>query len=270
MSPYLILSVIMLSVAAAYIFYKQNNGKYNLEVLPDSVLHQQEPLPIVTEPPLHLQPIVEETREGFGTGCALSQGNRVAEGFAREADFNVAPKSGVAFPKGCPKAKLAFPDLTKNLDAAPVEEPFASTEGIEEGFATNGVVPQGSYGAEGFANGLGETLPSNANPFMNVLVPEYKYNPERAPAAEVDDPKVKQGLDDFFRTNFYNDPTDVFGKSQDQRQFVTMPSTSIPNDRESFMKWCYNIVPQNCKSGGRAGCLPGTDGGPIASLNQEF
>lgn len=238
MSPYLILSVIMLSVAATYIFYKQNDGKYNLEVLPNSFLKQQEPLPIVTEPPFHLQPIVEETREGF----------------AREADFYVTPKSGVAFPKGCPKAKLAFPDLTKNLDAAPMEEQFASTNGLEEGFIS----------------GLGETLPSNANPFMNVLVPEYKYNPERAPAAEIDDPKVKQGLDDFFRTNFYNDPTDVFGKSQDQRQFVTMPSSSIPNDRESFMKWCYNIVPQNCKSGGRAGCLPGTDGGPIVSLNQAF
>jgi hypothetical protein len=240
MSPYLILSVIMLSVATAYIFYKQNNGKYNLEILPNSVLKQQEPLPIVTEPPLHLQPIIEEN---------------IKEPFTMAADFRVTPPSRVGAPRGCPKAKLAFPDLTKNLDAAPADDDnFAGAPGIEEGFL----------------NGYGETLPSNANPFMNVLVPEYKYNPERAPAAEVDDPKVKQGLDDFFRTHFYNDPTDVFGKSQDQRQFVTMPSTSIPNDRESFMKWCYNIVPQNCKSGGRAGCLPGTDGGPIVSLNQEY
>lgn len=245
----------MLSVATAYIFYKQNNVKYNLEVLPDSLLHQQEPLPIVTEPPLHLQPIVEETdqgnrvAEGFGTSRALSQGNRVAEGFAREADFYVTPPSRVGAPKGCPKTKLAFPDVTKNLEVEP-----ASTNGINEGFIS----------------GFGETLPSNANPFMNILVPEYKYNPDRAPAAEIDDPTVKQGLDDYFRTHFYNDPTDVFGKSQDQRQFVTMPSTSIPNDRESFMQWCYNIVPQNCKSGGREGCLPGTDGGPIVSLNQAF
>ncbi len=243
MSPYLVLSVIMLSVAAAYIFYKQNNGKYNIAILPDSILHQQEPLPIVTEPPIHLQPIVEET---------------VKEPFTMAADFHVTPPSRVAAPKGCPKAKLAFPDLTKNLEAAPKDDDnYADTIGLKAG-------------AEGFISGFGETLPSNANPFMNVLVPEYKYNPERAPAAEVDDPTVKQGLDDFFRTHFYNDPTDVFGKSQDQRQFVTMPSTSIPNDRDSFMKWCYNIVPQNCKSGGREGCLPGTDGGPIVSLNQEF
>lgn len=122
---------------------------------------------------------------------------------------------------------------------------------------------------EGFAN-MDETLPAPANPFMNVLIPEIKYNPERPEAAPVDDPLVKQQLDDMFRTNFFNDPTDVFGRSQDQRQFITMPSTSIPNDRESFMKWCYNIVPQNCKSGGREGCLPGTDGGPITSLNQAY
>ncbi len=124
--------------------------------------------------------------------------------------------------------------------------------------------------AEGFVNGALETRPAPANPFMNVLIPEIKYDPERPEAASVDDPAVKQQLDDMFRVNFFNDPTDVFGKSQDQRQFITMPSTSIPNDRESFMKWCYNIVPQNCKSGGRAACLPGTDGGPITSLNQNF
>ena len=112
--------------------------------------------------------------------------------------------------------------------------------------------------------------PKQSNPFMNVLIPEIKYDPERPEAASVDDPTVKQQLDDMFRTNFFNDPTDVFGKSQDQRQFITMPSTSIPNDRESFMKWCYNITPQNCKSGGREGCLPGTDGGPITSLNQAY
>lgn len=126
--------------------------------------------------------------------------------------------------------------------------------------------------AEGFVNGASETErgPAPANPFMNVLIPEIKYDPERPEAASVEDPEVKQQLDDMFRVNFFNDPTDVFGKSQDQRQFITMPSTSIPNDRESFMKWCYNIVPQNCKSGGREACLPGTDGGPITSLNQAF
>ncbi len=158
-------------------------------VVADSLLpDQQEPLPIVTEPPIHLQPIIEETGEG----------------------------------------------------------------------------------AEGFANLERVTLPTQANPFMNVLIPEIKYDPLRPEAAPIDEPQVKQELDDFFRVNFFNDPTDVFGKSQDQRQFITMPSTSVPNDRESYQNWLYNIVPLNCKAGGRAACLPGTDGGPITSLNQNF
>jgi hypothetical protein len=77
-------------------------------------------------------------------------------------------------------------------------------------------------------------------------------------------------LDDFFRTNFFNDPTDVFGKNQSQRQFITMPSTTIPNDRESYQNWLYKMYPEPCKAGGREACYPGTDGGPIVSLNQYY
>jgi hypothetical protein len=190
-SPYLIIITVTLAVAAGLIYYNQSSARKtvrvhdNTAILPDQV-RAAEPLPIVTEPPFHLQPIIEEEQA------------TITEGFADKTD------------------------------------------------------------------------PAPANPFMNVLIPEIKYDPERPEAASVDDPTVKQQLDDMFRTNFFNDPTDVFGKSQDQRQFITMPSTSIPNDRESFMKWCYNITPQNCKSGGREGCLPGTDGGPITSLNQAY
>ena len=114
------------------------------------------------------------------------------------------------------------------------------------------------------------TFPTLKNPFMNVLNDEITYNPGRAAAAPADAPMVKQSLDDFFRTNFYNDPTDVFGKQQDQRQFYTMPSTSIPNDRESLQNWLYNIYPKPCKAGGREACYAGTDGGPITSLNQYY
>ncbi len=195
-SPYLLLITVILAVTAGFIYYTQTNARKTVRIHDQTAIlpEMAEPLPIVTEPPFHLQPIVEEET---GPGIGL----------------------------------------------IPTEDGFQNPS---------------------------ETNPSPANPFMNVLIPEIKYNPERPEAAPVDDPTVKQQLDDMYRTNFFNDPTDVFGKSQDQRQFITMPSTSIPNDRESFMKWCYNIVPQNCKSGGREGCLPGTDGGPITSLNQEF
>lgn len=164
----------------------------------------------------------------------------------------------------------------------------------------------GSASSEGFANDLttgfeatlrdesGEqvtfpspdaetTYPTPRNPFMNVLPTDYprnvyskvheksqEYNPDRPAAAPTDDPMVNAQLDDYFRTNFFNDPTDVFGKNQSQRQFITMPSTTIPNDRESYQNWLYKMAPEPCKAGGREACYPGTDGGPIVSLNQYY
>ena len=110
-------------------------------------------------------------------------------------------------------------------------------------------------------------LPTAKNPFMNVLIDEIKYNPTRPLAASVMDPSVKVTLEEFFRTDFYSDPTDVFGKTQSQRQFVAMPSTGIPNDVDSYQNWLYRIPGKTCKEGGREACLPGTDGGAVTWLN---
>jgi hypothetical protein len=114
------------------------------------------------------------------------------------------------------------------------------------------------------------TPPSARNPFMNVLLDEYKYNPERPQAASVGNSAVKQTLDDYFRVQWFSDPTDVFGRNQSQRQFVTQPSTSIPNDRDSYQNWLYKIPGKTCKEGGRDACLAGTDGGPITWLNMDL
>jgi hypothetical protein len=114
-----------------------------------------------------------------------------------------------------------------------------------------------------------ETTPNPKNPFMNVLINELKYNPSRPPAANIDDPTLKTQLDDFFRIQWFSDPTDVFGRSQSQRQFYTMPSTSVPSDRGTFQDWLYKIPGKTCKEGGREACLAGTDGGPIPWLNSD-
>ena len=107
------------------------------------------------------------------------------------------------------------------------------------------------------------------NPFMNVLIDEIKYNPTRPPAANSSSLNNKLLLDDFFRVQFTSDPTDVFGKTQSQRQFITMPSTTVPNDQASYQDWLYKIPGKTCKEGGREACLPGTDGGKIPWLNVE-
>jgi hypothetical protein len=55
------------------------------------------------------------------------------------------------------------------------------------------------------------TPPTSRNLFMNVLLDEIKYNPDRPEAATVGNPTVKQTMDDFFRVQWFSDPTDVFG-----------------------------------------------------------
>ena len=113
------------------------------------------------------------------------------------------------------------------------------------------------------------TPPTSKNLFMNVLLDEMKYNPDRPGAAPVGNPTVKQTLDDFFRVHWFSDPTDVFGKNQNQRQYVTQPSTTVPNDQGSFANWLYKIPGKTCKEGGRESCLSGTDTGTIPWLSQS-
>jgi len=104
------------------------------------------------------------------------------------------------------------------------------------------------------------TPPAAKNLFMNVLIDEYKYNPDRPAAAPVTDPIVKQAMDDYFRVQWFSDPTDIFGKNQSQRQFVTQPSTSIPNDQKSFQEWLYKIPGKTLKEGGTYLNLQGSAG----------
>jgi hypothetical protein len=93
--------------------------------------------------------------------------------------------------------------------------------------------------------------PTEDNPFMNVLLTDC---PDRAPAADITDPEVEQQVDQHFNNTLYRNVNDIWGKNNSQRQFYTNPSTTIPNDRDSFMKWCYN-TPYTCKEGNSERCL---------------
>lgn len=155
---------------------------------------------------------------------------------------------------------------------ADAEGPIGATSAAVESLpsqpvvTTTGAAPMYDVIGSG-ASAATLTLPTARNPFMNVLLDEIKYNPTRPLAIKTTDPSVKVSLDDFFRTEFYNDPTDVFGKTQSQREFITMPSTGIPNDQASYQDWLYKIPGKTCKEGGREACLPGTDGGALPWMN---
>ena len=130
--------------------------------------------------------------------------------------------------------------------------PAAQASPKKEGFQTDAAVPDGVYHVIGSgAAPAANTLPTARNPFMNVLLDEIKYNPSRPDAAPVNMPAVKQTLNDYFRVQWFSDPTDVFGKNQSQRQFVTQPSTTVPNDQGAFADWLYRIPGKTCKEGGR-------------------
>uniref|UniRef100_A0A6C0IK43 Uncharacterized protein n=1 Tax=viral metagenome TaxID=1070528 RepID=A0A6C0IK43_9ZZZZ len=168
------------------------------------------------------------------------------------------------------------PHLEPSGYIAPIKEHFVNG-GAEKGSVQPTVShlnagPIGVEEVDGFPyagpNLPDYTPPTSRNLFMNVLVDEQKYNPGRPAAAPVSDPTVKQTMDDYFRVQWFSDPTDVFGKNQGQRQFVTQPSTTVPNDQGSFADWLYKIPGKTCKEGGREACLAGSDGSAIPWLNQ--
>jgi hypothetical protein len=170
-------------------------------------------------------------------------------------------------------AEIPIKPLLQGYDA-PVNEHF-----INGGSTINSVQPYDNDGPDGLLEVIAHpysgsalpdyTPPTSRNLFMNVLVDEIKYNPDKKEAAQVDGSLVKQTLDDYFRIQWFSDPTDVFGKNQSQRQFVTQPSTTVPNDQGSFADWLYKIPGKTCKEGGREACLAGTDGGAVTWLNQK-
>jgi hypothetical protein len=100
-------------------------------------------------------------------------------------------------------------------------------------------------------SGSGEQLPNKNNPFMNVLLTDH---PERPPAADHDLPQIKQQVNQHFSHGLYRDANDIWDKNNSQRQFYTNPSTTVPNDRDSFMKWCWK-TPNTCKDGNPSRCM---------------
>jgi hypothetical protein len=97
------------------------------------------------------------------------------------------------------------------------------------------------------------TRPTLDNPFMNVTMkdllnidPKTQMIVDRPQACDTSDPEIKRSLDEMFNHNLFKDVNDVFGKMNSQRQFYTMPSTTIPNAQDEFAKWLY-ANPKTCK-----------------------
>lgn len=96
------------------------------------------------------------------------------------------------------------------------------------------------------------TSPTLDNPFMNVTMKDYMNFDkdgsivDRPPACDISDPTVKNEIETNFNNNLFKDTNDVFGRSNSQRQFFTMPYTTVPNRRDDFQSWLY-LSPATCK-----------------------
>jgi hypothetical protein len=94
---------------------------------------------------------------------------------------------------------------------------------------------------EVFDNEMNElcTRPTPENPFMNVLVSDIGDNPLRPAACDVEDHRVRNKMHQYFDAGLYRDVDDIFHSKASDRQFYTMPVTTVANDAGAFASWLY-------------------------------
>jgi hypothetical protein len=116
------------------------------------------------------------------------------------------------------------------------------------------------------------TMPTVANPMMNVLLPEIAYDPERNKAALAYNPKIEKEINhttevatvlDFeprtiteaekLRKKLFADLGDKYEFDDSMRSFYTNPNTTIPNDQKGFAEFCYGSM-VSCKEGNEFAC----------------
>lgn len=113
--------------------------------------------------------------------------------------------------------------------------------------------------------------PTPENPYSNVLVTDYELNPEKLPAPPISNPIVN----DMVTTNalkmvqeanpgqpdiaqkLFRDINEQLNFEQMNRQFVTNPATTIPNDQGAFADFCYGSM-ISCKEGNLFACARNT------------
>jgi hypothetical protein len=99
------------------------------------------------------------------------------------------------------------------------------------------------------------TAPTPQNPFMNVLISDYARNPDRSPACNIEEKHTRRMIRKHFESKLFKNLDDVNDTENSFRQFYTTPSTSIPNDQESFAKWLYFSEEKTCKEGNLSKCF---------------
>ena len=123
-------------------------------------------------------------------------------------------------------------------------------------------------------NGISEIPPTgifdegtSINPFSNVLLTDYDFNPNKKPA----EPAFNKNIIDTINKNtkqmvqelnptisnleskLYSGLGDNFRFEQSQQRFLSNPSTTIPNNDKAFKDFCYGSM-ISCKEGNPFAC----------------
>lgn len=109
--------------------------------------------------------------------------------------------------------------------------------------------------------------PEPSNPFGNVLMSDYDYNPNKKPAPaafnqNVNDRILNSAKQFVSQANpdqpdiadkLFKDLGDQYVFEQSLRPFHSNPSTTIPNDQQAFSEFCYGSM-ISCKEGNDFAC----------------
>ena len=109
--------------------------------------------------------------------------------------------------------------------------------------------------------------PSTDNPFSNVLLNDYDYNPNKKPAPPINKPDVnakileeaKQLVQNMnpsqpdIASKLFKDLGNQYVFEQSLQPFYSNPSTTIPNDQAAFADFCYGSM-ISCKEGNPIAC----------------
>lgn len=138
-------------------------------------------------------------------------------------------------------------------------------ETLKEGFANPAIDYLESENANVDENVFDEPTPEN--PFSNVMMTDYDYNPNKKPAPPAFNKNVNEKiLEDAKQLVVKSNPDqpDIADKlfkdlgeqyvfEQSLRPFHSNPSTTIPNDQQAFTEFCYGSM-VSCKEGNPFAC----------------
>jgi len=107
-------------------------------------------------------------------------------------------------------------------------------------------------------NSVQHTMPTEDNPFMNVMLPEISSNPTRPSAAPAYERPIEEDINsktkeavmenfddnDKIRKKLFSTLGDNLDfENMAQHNFYATANTEVPNNQEKFMKFCYGSLP---------------------------